>query len=358
MTEPGKMDPREGNAMGEERRQLSRRNFVGNAGAGFVGAVSSRAVGSPLLEEIAEGSQAGSGPLPRRLLGRTGLPVTLMCLGTAPCGIAPSISVDEVARIVEEAIDLGINFVDTSERYGNAEEGVGKVMARRREEVILATKVWADTIEEAEKKLAESLRKLRTDYADILYFHNLGQRDMKRALGSEGVFPWLLRQREKGVCRFVGISGHNLPARFLRFLDTGEVDVVLMTINFADRYTYNFEERVLPICREKNVGVVAMKVFGAPDPATGSWSNPKALPNVGLENIELAIRYALSLPGVHSANLGVHTLEQLRHNVEIVRNFRPLGPEDWARIEEIGPKLASKWGEHFGPREEGGAQST
>jgi len=336
----------------ELERRLSRRNFVGTAGASLVGSVSAGTVVPSLLPELTLGSETTSGEIPRRILGRTGLSVTAMCLGTAPCGIAPSISTEEVARIVEEALDLGINFVDTSERYGNAEEGVGKVMARRRKEVILATKVWADTIEEAEKKLADSLRKLNTDYADILYFHNLGQRDVKRALGPDGVFPWLLRQKEKGVCRFVGISGHNLPGRFLPFLETGEVDVVLMTINFGDRYTYNFEERVLPLCRQMNVGVVAMKVFGAPDPATGSWSNPKALPSVGVENIELAIRYALSLPGVHSANLGVHTLEQLRQNVEIVKNFRPLGPEDWARIEEIGPKLAAKWGEHFGPVEE------
>ncbi len=175
---------------------------------------------------------------------------------------------------------------------------------------------------------------------------------MTRALGPEGVFPWLLRQREKGVCRFVGISGHNLPSRFLPFLQTGDVDVVLMTINFADRYTYNFEERVLPLCREKNVGVVAMKVFGAPDPATGSWANPKALPRIGVENLELAVRYALSLPGVHSVNLGVHTIEQLREDVKIVSRFRPLEPADWKRIEELGPQLAAKWGPHFGPVEE------
>lgn len=338
--------------MNNQRLRFSRRQFVGQAGMGLAGVTSGAAVSSFALPARVQARSLSPDQLPRRVLGRTGLSVTAMCLGTAPCGIAPSISVDEVARIVEEAIDLGINFIDTSERYGNAEEGVGKVMTRRRHEVILATKVWADTIEEAEKKLAGSLRNLQTDCVDILYFHNLGQRDMNRALGPDGVFPWLLRQREKGVCRFVGISGHNLPSRFLPFLQTGDVDVVLMTINFADRYTYNFEERVLPLCREKNVGVVAMKVFGAPDPATGSWANPKALPRIGLENLELAVRYALSLPGVHSVNLGVHTIEQLREDVQIVSRFRPLEPAEWKKIEELGPQLAAKWGPHFGPVEE------
>jgi len=262
------------------------------------------------------------------------------------------VSTAEVARIVNEAIDLGINFIDTSERYGNAEEAVGLVMERRRKEVILATKIWADTIPEAEQKLAEAFRRLKTDYAEVLYFHNLGQRDMERALKPDGVFPWLLKQREAGKCRFVGISGHNLPARFLPFLETGQVDVALMTLNFADRFTYNFEERVLPACRDRNVGVVAMKVFGAPDPATGSWGNPQALPRVGLENVELAIRYALSLPAVASANLGVHTVEQLRQDVEIVRRFQPLSAEEQAKLETVGRQLARQWGEHFGPVEE------
>ncbi|MEA3227040.1 MAG: aldo/keto reductase, partial [Planctomycetota bacterium] len=145
---------------------------------------------------------------------------------------------------------------------------------------------------------AQTFKTLKTDYADVLYFHNLGGRDVDLARRSDGVFTWLLKQKKAGKCRFVGISGHNLPGRFQPFLETGEVDVILVTLNFADRFTYNFEERVLPLAREHNTGIVAMKVFGGPDPKTGSWGNPDAKPYVGEDNVELAIRYALSTPGV------------------------------------------------------------
>jgi len=124
---------------------------------------------------------------------------------------------------------------------------------------------------------------------------------------------------------------------------------MLAAVNFGDRHTYNFEEKVLPVARKHEVGVIAMKVFGAPSPKTGSWGNPKAKPNVGEENMEMAIRYALSLPGVASANLGVHTVEQLRQNVEMVKRFEPLSAEEDERLSELGKKLALDWGEHFGP---------
>jgi len=324
---------------------ISRRGFVRRVGH----VAGTAALGAGTRSVLAAETSVGPGELPRRTLGKTGLSVTAMCLGTAPCGIAKSISPEQVAEIVNVGLDLGINFVDTSEKYGNAEEGVGLALGRRRKDIILATKVWADTVDEAETKLTESFRKLKTDYADVLYFHNLGERDVKRAREPDGVFTWLLKQKKAGRCRFVGISGHNLPGRFLPFLETGEVDVVLAALNFGDRHTYNFEEKVLPVAREHEAGVVAMKVFGAPSPKSGSWGNPEAKPNVGVENVELAIRYALSLPGVASANLGVHTAEQLRQDVELVKRFVPLSAEEDQRLSELGKELAEDWGEHFGP---------
>jgi predicted aldo/keto reductase-like oxidoreductase len=328
----------------DERQQgISRRGFVRRMGH-VAGTAALASAAGPALA-----AGASPGELPQRALGKTGLSVTCMCLGTAPCGIAKSISARQVADIVNAGLDLGINIVDTSEKYGNAEEGVGLALGERRKEIILATKVWADTVEDAEKKLASSLRNLKTDYADILYFHHLGDRDVKRARDPDGVFTWLVRQKKAGRCRFVGLSGHNLPARFPPFLESGDVDVILVAMNFGDRHTYNFEENVLPVARKNEVGVIAMKVFGAPDPKTGSWGNPEAKPNVGVENVELAIRYALSLPGVAAANLGVHTIEQLRQNVEVVKRFEPLSAEEQERLAKLGKQFSADWGEHFGP---------
>ncbi len=325
-----------------KRSAISRRGFVREVGA----VAGSAALGSVAVPT--QGAEA-AGELPRRVLGRTGLSVTCYTLGTAPAGIAKTISPPEVARIVNEAIELGVTSIDTSPKYGNAEEGVGLGLGRHRKDIVLGTKVWADTIPDAEKKLAKTFKTLKTDYADILYFHHLGVREVDRAMNPDGVFTWLLKQKKAGKCRFVGISAHNLPDRCIPFLKTGEVDVILCLLNFVDRHTYNFEEKVLPLARKQNAGVVAMKLVGGPNPKTGSWGNPKTKPMVGEEHVELALRYVLSIPGMTTANLGVHNVEQLRQNVEFVRKFKPLSPQEQETVAKLGKEMAAQWGPHFGP---------
>lgn len=326
---------------GHKQGGISRRSFVRGTGAAALTTAVPSAITAAGRDEAAE--------LPRRRLGKTDLSVTCMTLGTAPCGIAKQISPEGVARVVNQALDLGVNFVDTSPKYGNAEQGVGLALGRRRRRILLATKVWADTVKEAERSFSQSLKTLKTDYVDVLYFHHLGDRDLQRARQPEGVFTWLLGQKQAGKCRYVGISGHNLPGRFPPFLETGLVDVILVALNYVDRHTYAFQQTVLPVARKHDVGVVAMKVFGGPDPETGSWGNPEAQPYVGLRQVESAIRYALGLPGVATANLGVHNVQQVRQNVQIVKRVRPLSPEEQRQLDVIGKQLAAKWGDHFGP---------
>lgn len=323
--------------------RISRRNFVQTA---------SLAASAAALGTAVKALPAATEPLSRRVLGRTKLEVTAMTLGAAPCGIARDVTVEEVSQIVNLAIDLGINFIDTAPKYGKSEEGIGRALGARRKEIHLATKVWADTVAEAEQSLSNSLKTLKTDYVDVLYFHHLGERLLDKARTPEGVFTWLLKQKQAGKCRFVGISGHNLPARFASFIESGDVDVILIAMNYVDRHTYNFEEKVLPLARKHQVGVVAMKVFGAPDPKTGSWDTRQAKPMVGEANLELAIRYALSLNGVATVNLGVHTAEQLRQDVQLVKRFRPLSADEERSALAKGKELAAAWGPHFGPTTE------
>jgi hypothetical protein len=328
----------------EKHGAISRRSFVSATGLA-AGAV---ALGGA-VDPLSALATPAAGKLPRRVLGRTRLEVTCMTLGAAPCGIADDVSLEEVSQIVNLAIDLGVNSIDTAPKYGRSEEGIGRALGPRRKDVVLATKVWADTIAEAETSLANSLKTLKTDYVDILYFHHLGERQVDKARDPDGVFTWLLKQKQAGKCRFVGLSGHNLPGRFVPFLESGDVDVILVAVNYADRHTYNFEESVLPVAKKHNTGIVAMKVFGGPDEKTGSWGTRKAKPRVGENNVELAIRYALGVPGVATANLGVHTAEQLRQNVEYVARYRPLSATESHDLLKQGKEMAAQWGAHFGP---------
>ncbi len=326
---------------------LSRRTFVRQtgllAGGMLLGAGGRR---SAAAEET---PAPVSGPLPLRVLGRTGAKVTAMTLGTAPCGMCPDIPPSEIAKIVNYAVDQGITSIDTAPSYVQSEEGIGLALGPRRKDVFLASKVLADTIEEAEKSLSSSLRLLKTDSIDLVYYHSVGSHDVPKAMEPDGVFSWLVKQKQAGKFRFLGISGHHKPGMFAQLIETGEVDVLLTIINFVDHLTYGFEEKVLPLAREKNVGIVAMKVFGGARKSAGSYANPKAPPELELEHLDLAVRYAMSVPGVNTLNLGVHNMEQVRKNIEMVRNCRPLTADDQGKIAALGKQLASEWGEHFGP---------
>ena len=328
-----------------ENRVISRREFVCQSGLVTGAAL----LGTPSVSAVAADQRANELPSlapdgpPRRILGRTNVPITIFTLGTAPCGSLPPLG---IARLVNVALDAGVNAVDTSEQYGNSQEGVGLALGKRRKDVFLSTKVFANTIAEAEKSLAKSVKLLKTDHFDLLYYHSLGNLKVDRAMDPDGVFTWLVKQKKAGTCRFLGISGHNLPARFPQFLQTGEVDVLLAAVNFVDRHTYNFEETVLPVARRHGVGIIAMKVFGGA--AGGEYKNPKG-PHIGSQHVPSALRYALSIPGVVSANLGVHSPEQIRSNVRMVRDFHPLSLEERSKLMDLGKGLAAQWGEHFGP---------
>ena len=329
--------------MANDDLAVSRRKFVYQTGLLAAGA----ALGAVAARSDADSPAPVTGGLPRRMLGKTGISVSMLALGTAPMGFTKPHSPQHVADCVNAAIDLGVNFIDTARAYDVAEEGVGLGLARRRKDVFLATKVLADTVADAERSFSESLRLLKTDHVDLLYFHQVGDRKVEIASSAEGVFTWLLKQKRAGKTRFVGLSGHNRPHKFVPLLESGEVDVLMPALNFVDRHTYNFEEMVLPVARKHDVGIVAMKVFGGA--RKGNYPDPKCPPQLDPEHLELAVRYALGLPGVATLNIGVHNVEQLRKNVEMVRRYQPLSAEELAKCLALGKELAARWGQHFGP---------
>ena len=324
-----------------DKSTLTRRSFVQQTGL---------LTGGVLLGSAAKAATADDSnkELPRRVLGRTGFSTTSLIIGTAAVGYSRNISVQDIGDIVNTALDEGVNHIDTARHYAKAEEGVAIGLGSRRKETFLATKVWADTVDVAEKSLAKSFETLKTDYVDLLYFHSIGNRDVERAMDPDGVFTWLVKQKKAGKARFIGISGHNLPARFVPFLESGQVDVMMVLMNFVDRYTYNFEEKALPVARKHNVGAVAMKVFGGPVGGFSSYGGPKVPPLVGDKYVPLAIRYGLGLPGVSAVNLGVHDPEQVRQNVRHVKDYRPLEAQEQAELARVGRQMAEEWGPHFG----------
>jgi len=286
--------------------------------------------------------------LPTRLLGRTKAKVTLLGLGTAPVGEGP-IGLQEGIRIFGEALDRGINYVDTARIYGNAEEILGHLIPKRRDKLFLATKLSVHTAKDAERSLAESLRKLKTDHLDLLHIHSIGSKKLDRVLAPDGVLNYLIKQKEKGLIRFIGITGHNRPPNFLRMLQTKQIDVIMCVINYADRNIYDFESKVLPEARKQNVGCVAMKVYAG---IKGGFRNHKK-GYVGCATdpayLPAALAYALDLKGVHLAVVGPYTVKQAIQNVEFARNYTPLSPDRKKQLLEHGTLLAKSLGPRYGP---------
>ena len=318
---------------------MHRREFlkkIGCAGAGLaLAAVSPQAFAQT------------PGELPTRVLGRTNEKVSILGLGTAPVGEGP-VDVQEGIKIFGQAIDRGVTYIDTARIYGNAEEILGHLVPKRRDNLFIVTKVSTDNAERAERSLGESLRMLKIDHIDLVHIHSIGSKNIDRVLANDGVLEYLLKQKKAGKIRFIGISGHNRPPNFVRMLKTDQIDVIMCVMNYADRNIYDFESKVLPEARKRNVGCVAMKVYAGIKGGfrnhrsgyIGCVTEPTYLPN--------AMAYALDLEGVSVAVVGPYTVEQSVQNVQFARKYKPLSNEQRTSLLEYGRKLAPSLGPRYG----------
>ncbi|HIC05288.1 MAG TPA: aldo/keto reductase [Nitrospirales bacterium] len=286
--------------------------------------------------------------LPQRILGKTGVSVPILGFGTAPIGNRRNAK--DAAAIFHEAINLGVTYIDTAPDfagYGRAQEYLGPVLKERRHEVFLVTKCFEPNGEKALRLLERNLKELQTDHTDLVFVHSLGHdtMDPSQVFSRRGVYPALLQAKAQGLARFVGVSGHNRPHRFVKAIQQYEWDVLMNATNFVDRHTYNFEEQVLPIAAKKKIGLVAMKVFGGQERSFFAGLSNR---NVPTPYLDIAFRYALSLPQVACSIIGMSTSEELHQNVARAQNFTPITPRELMRIAPIGQTLAKKWGAHFG----------
>jgi hypothetical protein len=300
----------------------------GAAAAGMaVSAVSSPTRAAPTPEKRA--------PMPTRNLGRTGVPVGIFSLG-GQAAIEQPDNASIAVPLIERALDLGVNYIDTSARYGGEEKRwseryVGEVMARRRREAFLATKTHDRTREGSIRHLERSLDLLRTDRIDLWQIHNLSRmEEVDRIFAKGGAMEALLEAREKKIVRFLGVTGHADPAVLIEALRRFPFDVLLLALNAADRYRLPFAERLLPLAVEKEMGIVGMKI-----PARG-----RLLGSSGIAMAE-ALRYVLTLP-VSTVIVGCDTIAQLEENVAIARAFTPLSPDQMAALERRAEPVAKQ----------------
>ena len=294
-------------------------------------------------------TEARPGELPKRRFGKTDEMVPVVGLGTAPTGMG--LPDDEAVALVHRAIDLGVTYIDTAPAYERAEVQLGRVLSDRRDEVFVATKANVSDAKGALESLEQSLRDLQTDRVDLAYVHAVGGKDPDEILAADGALAGLAEARSRGWTRYIGFTAHNGAWKSVKLLEDAEVDAVMLAMNIADRHTYNFEGRVLPEALERDVGVVAMKVFGGAPEMKYETPTPSKLAQSGGFDHGKALRYALNLKGVAVAVVGVYTEKELVDLCAWAAEPGDLSSADMRESERVGKQLSEAWGPHYGPAE-------
>ena len=261
--------------------------------------------------------------IPRRPLGKTGVEVSIFALGGE--GILRTRGrTAAAARVIERALDEGVTYCDTAPAYADSLDYYGASLGERREGIFLASKTHDRTRDGSLRLLDDSLRRLRTDRLDLWQLHDLRTADdLRRIFAKDGALEALLRAREEGRTRFLGITGHHDPAILLEAMRRFDFDTVLVALNAADVHRLSFARTVLADAARRGMGVIAMKVA-----AQG------ALLERGRLTMAEAMGYALSLDGVSTAVIGCRTPAEVSENAGIARSFAPLPSAAMRRLEE------------------------
>jgi aryl-alcohol dehydrogenase-like predicted oxidoreductase len=268
----------------------------------------------------------------RRQLGKTDMQVSVLGFGGAEIGFQGATE-ETVERLLKSALDAGLNVIDTGECYEGSEELIGKTVGDRRADYYLFTKCghprgigsedWSPS--SLLESIERSLRRLRTERLDLIQLHSCSETVLRKG----DAIAALQTAREKGYARYIGYSGDSVAARYA--VECGAFDTLQTSINIADQEAI---EVTLPLAREKQMGVIAKRPI-----ANAAWKenhkpidsyhhaywdrlnklNYEFVRHLPLEeSIAHALRFTLSVPGVHTAIVGTTKPERWQENAKLV----------------------------------------
>lgn len=253
-------------------------------------------------------------------LGRTGLEVSRIGFGGIPI---QRLSGDEAVRVVRRCLDLGVTFLDTANGYTTSEERIGRAIAGRREEVVIATKTGARDRATAEEHLALSLKRLNTDYIDLWQFHSVSTFEAyEQVLGPGGAMEAAQAALQAGKIRHIGFSSHSMDVA-LKLVPSGHFETIQFPFNFV---THEPAQALLPLAREHDVGFIAMK------PLAGGL----------LEDANLAIKYLLQFEDV-VPDPGIEKIEEIEEIVGILEGPWELTSREWEALKRIRARLGTRF---------------
>jgi aryl-alcohol dehydrogenase-like predicted oxidoreductase len=285
----------------------------------------------------------------KRKLGKTGMRASILGFGGSEIGYQ-GVSAAVVKKMLNSALDAGINVIDTAECYVNSEELIGQAVAARRKEYYVFTKCghfhgWARPDWRPAsllKSIERSLKRLRTDYVDLLQLHSCDEEELRKG----EVIEVLKRARERGYTRYIGYSGDSRAALYA--IQCGEFDTLQTSVSIADQEAL---ELTLPLAKERNIGVIAKRPIANAAWTSGNrrpadsyaypyWERLRKLRYDFLQGDSnrasaTALRFTLTAPGVHTAIVGTTRPERIQKNVAITE-AGPL-PKD------LFDKVRSRW---------------
>ena len=280
----------------------------------------------------------------RRRLGATDMEVGVLGFGGAEIGFEGA-SQKTAVRLLSDALDAGLNVIDTAECYANSEELIGEAVGERRQEYYLLTKCGHPDGYETEdwrpvsllQSIERSLGRLRTDYLDVIQLHSCSEAELRKG----GVIEALQRARKQGYTRYIGYSGDSHAARYA--VECGQFDTLQISISIADQEALEF---IMPLARERNIGVIAKRPIAnaawkttrkpADEYYHAYWERLRKLDYDFLRGdmrdaVATALRFTLSVPGVHTAIVGTAKPGRFAENLAMLA-ARPLSVQQFEKI--------------------------
>jgi len=276
-----------------------------------------------------------------RRLGRTGYHASI--IGFGGLGIA-TVGESQAIKVINRALDLGINLIDTARSYADSEEKIGKAIRGRRDEVFLVSKSKRRTAEAFARDLEASFQALQTDRIDLYLIQMLNDSEVyEKVMAPGGPLDVLNNARQQGRISFVGFSSHGTADLVKEAIRSGEFDVMMVAYNLMNYHTEakvepwedmdRIREEIFPLAQQYDVGVIAMKPLAGGLLADFSSKELKSLIKSSIEiEASQALRYVLSHEAVSLACVGMETLEEVEENVSCVEDIRPLTDSEIARI--------------------------
>ena len=302
----------------------------------------------------------------RRRLGKTGMQVSVLGFGASEIGYEDA-SLTTVERLLGSALDAGLNLIDTAACYADSEMLIGRAVSHRRKDYFLLTKCghdgdefgladWAPAL--IGKSIERSLKRLRTDYLDVVQLHTCEAATLRRG----DVIAELQRARDRGLTRYIGYSGDSMTA--LAAVKSGAFDTLQISVNIADQEAI---ERVLPVAIERDLGIIAKRPI-----ANAAWlTSPYAIDSYArpyakrlrklrypflkqgaaesatrgqiksaTESVATALRFTLATPGIHTAIVGTKQPSRWEQNAALAAQG-PLPAGEYAAIRERWRGVAS-----------------